>query len=300
MAERALTPVCRAAWTKGVFTPKEEQKTDPKTGTTKTVIKYGCQLVFDQSVSGELQELMNLAFKVGVEAFGDNFWAMVQQGSIRWPFRNGAEINPKTGQPRYEQGTTFMNCSSGSPIDVVSKYCDPADPQKKPIRVTDPTQLWPGQYVRASITFKEYRVPQWGVACYINGLQLWHEGERWGDSFDSQEAFNAEGEAPIGTFGPTNQGAPTGASAPAAGVPSPAPIPPAPPGAPGTPQTGPTVAGAGPTTGPQPGSYPNPAQSTTALGPTPAGQFAPAPGAQPGVIVGPTPGPTGGGGSSLL
>lgn len=272
MAEQALTPLCRAAWTQNVFTPKVEEKTDPKTGQTRTVSTYKLQLVFDQSVSGELQELMNAAFRVGQEAFGDNFWAMVQQGSIRWPFRNGGEINPKTGQPRYEQGTTFINCSSGSPIDVVSRYCEPADPQKKPIKITDPSQLWPGQYVKAAVTFKEYRNPSWGIACYINGLQLWHEGERWGDSFDAQSAFNAEGEAPAAQFGPgqaqqPQAGSPT-QSATAQPVAQPS-SPPQPSTAPGAPQAAPVA----PTT-----------QSPSAA---PSG--APAPTA-----------PAGGGGSSLL
>lgn len=261
MAEQALTPLCRAAWTQNVFTPKQEEKTDPKTGQTKTVTKYGCQLVFDQSVSNELQELMNAAFRVGQEAFGENFWAMVQQGSIRWPFRNGAEINPKTGQPRYEDGTTFINCSSGTPIDVVSKWCDPADPQRKPMKVTDPSQLWPGQYVKAAVTFKEYRNPQWGIACYVNGLQLHHTGERWGDSFDAQSAFDAEGEAPTGTFGP---GSSPQSAPPAPGQPS---------TGPGAPQGAPTAPGS------QTGPAPTPA---TSPGPTPATA------------------PAGGGGSSLL
>jgi len=248
MAERVTTPLCRVAWTQNVFTPKEEVKTDPKTGQSRTVIKYGCQLVFDQSAKDGLQAMMDAAMRVGVEAFGENFWPMVQQGSIRWPFRNGAEINPKTGQPRYEQGTTFINVSSGSPVDVVSRYCDPADPQRKPLRVTDPTQLWPGQFAKASVTFKEYRNPQWGVACYINGLQLWHEGERWGDSFDAQSAFDAEGELPTGQFGtPAPQPAAPAQPGPAPG-PSPAPTPgattaPAGPTAPGAPPAAPAAPG---------------------------------------------------------
>jgi hypothetical protein len=278
MSERVTTPLCRAAWTQNVFTPKEEVKTDPKTGQGRTVIKYGCQLVFDQSSAEGLQAMMDAAFRVGVEAFGENFWAMVQQGSIRWPFRNGGEINPKTGQPRYEQGTTFINVSSGSPIDVVSRYCDPADPQRKPLRVTDPTQLWPGQFVKASVTFKEYRNPQWGVACYINGLQLWHEGERWGDSFDAQATFDAEGELPTGSFG--GQAPATSAPAPAATGPSAAPTPTAPPSAPGAPNTGPSPA-------------PTPGATTAPAGPT-------APGAPQAAPAAPTPTPTGGGGSGLL
>lgn len=298
MAEQALTPLCRAAWTQNVFTPRVETKTDKKTGQVREVSKWSCQLVFDPSASEGLQELMNAAFRVGQEAFGENFWAMVQQGSIRWPFRNGAEINPKTGQPRYEQGVTFINVSSGQPIDVVSRYCDPADPQRKPIKVTDPSQLWPGQYVKASVTFKEYREPSWGVGCYVNGLQLFHEGERWGDSFDAQQAFNAEGEAPAGQFGPgsSQQSAPPApGTTPSTNGPGPGAAPPQPSTAPGVPPGAPT--------GPQSGTQPGPSASGPAAPAQP-----PAPGAatslgQPGPAQpGPTAGPpsNGGGGSSLL
>lgn len=294
MAEQALTPLCRLAWTQNVFTPKEEVKTDPKTGQSTNVIKYGCQLVFDQSVNEGLQALMDAAFRVGQEAFGENFWAMVQQGSIRWPFRNGAEINPKTGQPRYEQGTTFINCSSGTPIDVVSRWADLSDPQRKPIKITDHSQVWPGQYAKAAVTFKEYRNPQWGVACYVNGIQLWHEGERWGDSFDAQQAFSAEGEAPTGQFGPQSQGpAPTSAPAPQAGATGPAPTPTAPPPAPG-PSPGQTAA---PTASPSTPTSPG-ATHGTQPGPTATPATGPAPAPAPTAPV--PPAPTGGGGSSLL
>lgn len=320
MAEQVLTPLCRAAWTQNVFTPKKEERTDKQTGQVTITDKYGCQLVFDQSVNEGLQAMMDAAFRVGQEAFGDNFWALVQQGSIKWPFRNGAEINPKTGQPRYEAGTTFINCSSGTPIDVVSKWCDPADPQRKPIKVTDPSQLWPGQYVKAAVTFKAYKRESWGVGCYINGLQLHHTGERWGDSFDAQSAFNAEGEAPTGQFGPgpspqsappattpNTSGAPTGATAPtappagqqpgAASVPNAS----APPPAPGAATT--------PGPSPQPGSVPSPTPNTTPAGPTqgqptttasgPVAASAPT-SQQPLPTTAPTAPSQGSGGSSLL
>ncbi len=232
MAERINTPLCRAAWTQHVFTPREEQKTDKKTGQPFVSRKYGCTLLFDPSQAEGLQAIMDAAYRVGVEAFGENFWQMVQQRTIRWPFRDGGEINPKTGQPRYDQGITFINVSSGNPIDVVSKWCDPRDPQRKPIKVNDPSQLWPGQFVKASLTFKEYRDPQWGVGAYINGLQLHHEGERMGDSFDAQQAFDAEGEAPTAQFG---HDAPAPAPGPQAGpqaAPAPGPLPPTPPAGP--------------------------------------------------------------------
>lgn len=282
MAEQVITPLCRAAWTQNVFTPKKVERVDKKTGQVDLIDRYGCQLVFDQSVNEGLQAMMDAAFREGQEAFGENFWPLVQQGSIKWPFRSGGEINPKTGQPRYEQGTTFINCSSGSPVEVVSKWCDPSDPQRKPIKVTDPSQLWPGQYVRAAVTFKAYKKESWGVGCYINGLQLQHTGERWGDTFDAQSAFDAEGDAPTGQFGPASSQPSTPPNS----------------GAGNAPQAGPSAAPPAPTAPPAP-SAPVSTPGPTA-GPTPAPvNGTPSPSVAPsGAPVPPV--PPAGNGSSLL
>lgn len=195
---RINTPLCRIAFP-FIFAPRVEtgKELDPTTGQPSVKKKYGCALVFDESAEKGLAAMKQEALQVGVEAFGENFWALVQQGSIRWPFRNGADINPKTGQPRFGEGITYINASSGSAPDVVSKWCDPKDPKQRPLKVTDPSELWPGEYIKANVTFKEYkRADAWGIACYVNGIQLHHEGERWGGGFDAQDAFEAEGQRP--------------------------------------------------------------------------------------------------------
>lgn len=193
-----------------LFEPKRQAQKD---GTVTE--KWQITLLFDTNDPKQkeaLQECMNDAYQVGVEAFGEHFWTLVQQRSIRWPFRDGAEINPKTGQPRYGAGIIFVNCSSHNKPDVVSRYCDPADPQKKPRIVTDPNEYYWGQYARVNVTFKEFKRQDGnGIACYVNGVQLWHEGEKLGNQFDAQNEFDAEGEPPTASFGgqaPGQQGAP--------------------------------------------------------------------------------------------
>lgn len=196
---RTIAPLCRIGFPQ-IFTPKVENIVDKASGeVTGTPKKWGGQLVFDSSVQAELDKLIEDVKALGVSEFGDNFWQLVEQRSIRWPFRSGGEINPKTSKPRFPEGNaiTFVNVSSYSPVSVVSKYCDPADKDRKPVVVTDPEQLWAGQYIRAAVTLKPYRRKDgMGIACYINGVQLWHEGERWGGGFNAQDEFSAEGEMP--------------------------------------------------------------------------------------------------------
>lgn len=184
------TPLCRAAFPY-IFTPKTD--TDQQTGVAKT--KYKVTLLFDESAKDGLQELINDAYAEGVKKFGEHFWALVQQGSVKWPFRNGGEINPKTGQPRFGAGITYINCTSHDKPDVVSRWAAPGT--TKPAVVTDPAQLWPGEYVKASVTVKPYDMPtSKGIAVYVNALQLWHEGDRLDNRVAGEDAFDAEGEQP--------------------------------------------------------------------------------------------------------
>lgn len=196
---RTVAPLCRIGFP-NIFSPKVDTQVDKSTGETKTTEKYSAQLVFDGSVAEELKALKAQVRQLGIEEFGEHFDTLVEQRSVRWPFRNGDEINPKTGAPRFpEGGITYINVSSYSPVSVVSRYSDPTDPNSngRPAVVKDPSQLWPGEYVKAAVTFKAYKRKDGnGIACYVNGLQLWHEGERWGGSFNAQESFDAEGERP--------------------------------------------------------------------------------------------------------
>lgn len=267
MSHRTNTPLGRIGYVY-FFQPRRETGVDQQTGQQFTKEKYGCQMSWDQSVQEDLQRLMNEAHQVGVEAFGDNFWALVQQRTVKWPFRDGNEINPKTGQPRFGPGITFANFSSRNPVEVVSKYCDPADPQQRPVKVTDPSQVWPGEYAKCNITIKAYKQPSWGIGLYVNGCQIWHQGDKFAEVFDAQSAFDAEGQMPQGQM-PAQGGAQQPPGQPQA-QPEP------------TPQPGPTAPPQQSQGQPQGGFQP----------PQPQGQPGPAPGGfQP---------PQGGGGSNLL
>lgn len=191
----------------------------------------------DPTQAQSLQECINDAYKVGMEEFGEHFWTMVEQKSVRWPFRNGSDINPNTGQPRFAGNTTYVNCSSQSAPDVVSRYYDPADPDKKPRKVTDASEYYWGQFAKVNITFKAYKRPDGrGIAAYVNGVQLWHEGEKLGEGqFDGQSHFDAEG-APEAAYNP-GQPAASAPPAPPAGAGGPPQVggggqPPAPPAPP--------------------------------------------------------------------
>jgi len=182
--------------------------------------------VNDPAQKAELDRLQADAYQEGMAEFGEHFWTMVQQKTVRWPFRDGGEINPNTGQPRFGTGLTFINCSSYTRPDVVSRYFDPADPQKKPRKVTDPAEYYWGQLAKVNVTFKAYkRADGKGIACYINGAQLWHEGDKMGNAFDARETFDAEGETPAAAYGeasappapPATAGAPPAPPAPPAG-----------------------------------------------------------------------------------
>lgn len=189
---RMKTPLCRIAYPY-VFAPKVETVKDENTGQTHTIRKYQGALVFDSSA--DLTELKKEAIREGIAEFGENFEKLVKQGAIKWPFRDGGEININTGQPFYGEGLTFINVSSQDQPEVVSRYAEPGG--TKPRRVTDPSELWPGEYCKASITIKPYNKPKSkGIGVYLNGLQIWHEGDRMDNRVSAVDDFDAEGEAP--------------------------------------------------------------------------------------------------------
>lgn len=237
-----------------LFQPKVNTVKNAKTGETVTTQKWQITPVWDQNDPTQvasLQECINDAYAVGVEAFGENFWQMVQQKSVRWPFRNGSDINPKTGQPRFPGNVIYVNCSSQTKPDVVSRYMAQGATDGKPRKVEDASEYYWGQKAKVNITFKAYkRDDGWGIAAYVNGVQLWHEGERMGEGqFDGQEHFDAEG-APEAAYGPgaaapappppAAAGGPpqVGGGQPPASAPAPAPAAAAPPPVPTPPQVG--------------------------------------------------------------
>lgn len=187
-----------------LFAPKRQAEKD---GTVKE--KWQLTLLYntaDPEQAADLERLKQDAHQEGVNEFGEHFWAMVQQGTIRWPFRDGGEINPNTGQPRFGAGIVFINASSYTKPDVVSRYYDPADPEKKPRKVTEEAEYYWGQRAKCNLTFKAYkRQDGRGIACYVNGAQLWHDGEKLGNAFDARSEFNAEGEAPPAEYGAPQQ-----------------------------------------------------------------------------------------------
>ncbi len=210
-----------------LFQPKVDNVKDNATGQTVQKQKWQITPIFDQDSpeqAASLQECINDAYAVGLEEFGEHFWAMVQQNSVRWPFRNGSDINPKTGQPRFSGNKVYINCSSQSKPDVVSRYAAQGDAGLKPRKIEDASEYYWGQFARVNITFKAYkRSDGRGIAAYVNGVQLWHEGERLGEGqFDGQEHFDAEG-APEAAYGPGGGGAAPTPPAAAGGPPTPPP-----------------------------------------------------------------------------
>src|SRR5699024_2515390 len=95
------------------------------TGEEYTTKKYKAALLFDESAADGLRELKKDAIAEGKKEFGEHFEQLVKQNSIKWPFRNGGDINPNTGQPYYGEGITFVNVSSQDKPEVVSRWAAP-------------------------------------------------------------------------------------------------------------------------------------------------------------------------------
>jgi len=61
--------------------------------------------------------------------------------------------------------------------------------------VLDPDAVYPGMFVNASVQFRAYNKPGWGVGCYLQNVQLLGGGERLGGRPDPTDDF-APAQAP--------------------------------------------------------------------------------------------------------
>ena len=91
--------------------------------------------------------------------------------------------------PGYGPGTTFINVSSKQQPGVVDRY---AGADGKPRPITDPSELYPGCFVRASLRPFTYDTNgSKGVSFALNNLQKLRDGERIDGRLRAEDEFEA-------------------------------------------------------------------------------------------------------------
>lgn len=119
--------------------------------------------------------LTNAAFQCGLDKYGQQFGALVQQRKVHWPFRAGEEKD-------YPAGSVFIHASTTSRPGVVD--------QMRQV-ITDPELVYPGCWVRASVRPFTFEADgKRGVTWGLNNVQFLGHGTRLDNRKAAEEEFD--------------------------------------------------------------------------------------------------------------
>lgn len=167
-----------------IFTPQKDDKGREK---------YSAALVFLPGT--DISALKQAAMSVLIDKFGEKEAAnKISKKQVRMPFRDDAEAKG------YPEGSIFINVRSEKQPGVVSIYPDPAT--GKPMPIVDPDAIYPGAFVRASLTAFYYdQEGNRGVSFGLNNLQKTRDGERLDGRSSAQDEFEADPNAKLADLG---------------------------------------------------------------------------------------------------
>lgn len=169
-----------------VFTPQAvlsyPHLFEPNTPPGATEAVYSCALVFEQGT--DLTEMKKAAVEAAKEKFGAKAEALIRDGKLKLPFRTDAE------DKGYPEGSIFMNVKNKQKPGIVSIY---PGPDGKPTAITDPSQVYAGCKVRASLRAYAYDVSgNKGVAFALGNLQKLADGDRLDGRKRAEDEFEAD------------------------------------------------------------------------------------------------------------
>lgn len=161
MSDRICTPVARLSYP-AIFHPGKPMNPNDEP-------KYGVELIFEKGTN--LDRLKAEAERVKKAKWGDK-----EPKGLRWPFRDGSE----------RQGDGYENCTFiGARNSDKPKVVD-ADGEP----IIDQSEVYGGCYVKALLTCYAYDKPtNKGVTFSLNAIQLWKEGEAFGNRVDAKKEF---------------------------------------------------------------------------------------------------------------
>lgn len=149
--------------------------------------KYGAAFVFEEGT--DLTELKRAVVAAAKERWGEKAIDMMRKGQLRNPLRTDVEGKG------YPEGSVFINAKSKRQPGVVSTIPDPNN-DGKPMRVTDPAEIYPGAIVKASLVAFAYDYQgNKGVSFGLNNIQKIRDGDRLDGKVAAVDEFDADQDA---------------------------------------------------------------------------------------------------------
>lgn len=140
--------------------------------------KYSTAILIPKTDTATLKKIKN-AVEAAKQA-GASKWGGKVPANLKTPLRDGDEERPD--QPEYA-GHYFLNASSKTKPGVVDRNLNP---------IMDSEEVYSGCYARVSINFYGYSAAgNKGVACGLNNVQKWADGDYLGGRSRAEDEFDA-------------------------------------------------------------------------------------------------------------
>lgn len=181
---------------------------DPRPGQKA---RFSCVLLFPQVMDEDDQALFlamqQAALAKGVEKWGSvekvqEYMAMEGVHKLKWPFRKDNQKADGSIKWDKEKFKSFISPWSEVSPGVVSRWADPNDPKRRPMKITDPSKIFAGCIVKASVNpFAYDQTGNRGIAFGLQNIQLWQneDVERLDNRANAEDEFQAEA-APEGAL----------------------------------------------------------------------------------------------------
>lgn len=169
MATKVITGKCRASYAH-LFEPYAV-----KPGNTP---KYSVALIIPKSDTETIAKV-NAAIDEALQDGIANKWGGRRPGNLKLPLHDGDTERPD--DPAYAN-SYYINATSAEKPGVVSR---------KRLPITDPSVIYSGCYIRASVSFYAYDTGGKGVAAGLNNVQFWCDGEPLNNRMKAEDEFDS-------------------------------------------------------------------------------------------------------------
>ncbi len=171
MSNKIITGKVRASYVH-VIEPKSVEDSEPK---------YSCSLIIpksDKKTINDIKAAVEVAKQEGISKFGGKIPA-----NLKTPLRDGDTERPD--DPVYANAY-FVNANSKERPGLVDRFVKP---------LQDPTEIYSGCYVRASLSFYAFNTKgNRGIACGLGNLMKVADGEPLNGRSRAQDEFTPEAD----------------------------------------------------------------------------------------------------------
>ena len=173
--------------------------------------RYSAVLLFPHQMDEEdaalLRAMKQAALAKLVEKYGSvekvqELMNLPAPHTLKWPFRTDNVKSDGSVKWDKEKFQCFISAWSETAPGVVSRWADPNDPKRRPMRITDPSKIFAGCIVKVSVNpFAFDQTGNRGAAFGLQNVQLWQneDVERLDNRANAEDEFQAE-PAPEGAL----------------------------------------------------------------------------------------------------